>query len=96
MEKKEFYYIQTVADECRIDFFINKEYILYISNYHTKGMVLCCGSNENWIEIIKDRGYWDYFYRKMFPNVYQYGIPGCEHTRACIQQFIDAVKKIEN
>ena len=92
MEKKELYFVSTVEDDCRIDFFFNKEYILYVSNYCTKGMALCCGGHGNWIEIIKDRGYWDYFYRKIMLNAYEPGNPFCERAKSCIQQFLDAVK----
>lgn len=95
MEKETFYKICTRYEDCRIDFFINAQYILYVSNYYTKGMVLCCDSHENWIEIIKDRGYWDYFYRKIMKHDYERGEICSELPRKCIEQFIQEVKKIK-
>ena len=95
MKQVIFYHIPTQNEDCRIDFYVTPNIIFYSSNYYTKGNPLICYNNENWIEIIKDRGYWDYFYRKIMEYDYKQGEIFSERARKCFEQFVKAVKEIK-
>jgi len=95
MEKETFYKICTRCEDCSIVFFINAKHIFYISSYPTKGMALSCWVDENWIDIIQDRGDWDYFYRKIIEHNYNPEDIFTERARKCFEQFIQEVKKIK-
>lgn len=95
MEQVIFYHIPTQYEDCHIDFYVIPNIIFFSSNYLTKGNPLICYYNENWIEIIKDRGDWEYFYRKVMKYDYVKGEIFSERTRKCFEQFVKAVKEIK-
>jgi hypothetical protein len=62
------------------------------SNFCTKKQCILCGFDENWLSIIKDRGNWEYFHRKIAESEYQKGNPFSEMERECFEQMIETVK----
>lgn len=92
MNEVKFTLIQTRYEECRIHFYINKNIMFIKSNFHVKNL-LTCGFDENWIEIIKDRGNSQYFYNKIMKDDYEAGNLFCEWARECFNQLINTIKK---
>ena len=92
MNEKKFYYIPTKSGDCRIDFYISDNLMFVNSNYCSVKNLISCYYNEKWLEIIKDRGDWDYFFRKL-TNESKYTGDFCsKNLRGCIEQMIRRVK----
>lgn len=97
MNEKTFYYIATKSGDCRIDFYIADNLMFVNSNYPMVKNLISCYYDEKWLEIIKDRGYWDYFFRKLTNEQIKYTGDFCsQNLKKCIEQMIKKVKDVKN
>lgn len=94
MEQVTFTYIPTKCKYCRFDFYILNNIMFVVSNFNTEKQCLLCGYDEDWIEIIKDRGYWENFHNKIAASKYQQGNPFSEMERKCFEQMVDTIKQL--
>lgn len=92
MKEVTFTYVQTRYEGCRFDFYIKDNIMFVKSNYFTAQQCLCCG-DEKWIDIIKDRGNWEYFHKKIANSKYEHGNPFSERERKCFEQLVSIIKK---
>ena len=92
MKQVTFTYIPTKYEDCRFDFYIHDNIMFIVSNFCTEKQCLLCGFDENWLSIIKDRGNWEYFYKKIIKSEYQQGNPLSDMERECFEQMVETVK----
>lgn len=92
MKQIEFKYIETKCEDCMYVFYIHKNIMFVLSNYLTAKQCITCGYDEDWINIIKDRGDWQYFHEKFAKTKYHKGNRSSENERKCFEQMINIIR----